>query len=226
VSSADALESFPSNWQPITDVVARLRQSLGGQSVAEHDVNDALTTGDLHCLYRYPTDYGLWKHQRVSFLCWSGHKLHYWSDGAVTAHLRHAADRPLVPRSAFDITRRRIPNGGARFPLPESIAIGAIGMRIRGVFYGWGPDLHRLWPAIFPPTDPRKDEGADDESDVDRLDAWLAELYANNEWRFLTAKEVHRDITARAKELTKKRGKLVPGLSYTVVRQGLKERRK
>jgi hypothetical protein len=64
------------------------------------------------------------------------------------------------------------------------------------------------------------------ESDVDRLNAWLAELYAHDEWQFLPATTVHRDITARAQELTIRSGKRVPGLSYTAVREGLKEKRK
>jgi predicted RNA polymerase sigma factor len=76
------------------------------------------------------------------------------------------------------------------------------------------------------PADPREDEGADEESEVDRLDAWLAELYSHDEWLFLSATAVHQDITARARELTAKSGKQVPGLSYTTVREGLKEKRK
>ena len=227
MSPAAAPETFPLNdprWLPMTGVFARLSQPLGGRHVAEHDVNEALALGDLHCLYRYRMVNGLWERRLVSFLCWASHKLMCWGDGVITVRVRNIADGPPAPCSAL---RRDIHLGGAHFPLPGTIAIDT---RIRGVFHGWEPDLQRLWSRIFLPMDLRKDEEADEESDeesdVDRLDVWLAELYRHDEWLFLPATTVHRDITARAKQLTAKGGKQVPGLSYTAVREGLNEKRK
>jgi hypothetical protein len=149
VSPAAAPETFPLDdprWLPMTGVFARLSQPLGGRHVAEHDVNEALALGDLHCLYRYRMVNGLWERRLVSFLCWASQKLMCWGDGVITVRVRNVADGPPAPCSAL---RRDIRSGGAHFPLPGTIAIDT---RIPGVFHGWGPDLQRLWAAVFVPV--------------------------------------------------------------------------
>jgi hypothetical protein len=212
VSPASTLETLPLDdprWQPMTGVFVQLSQPLGGRHVAEHDINEALALGDLHCLYRYRMVDGLWERRLVSFLCWASHKLMCWGDGVVTARFHNIAEGPPVPRSALDIARRDIHPGGAYFPLPGIIAIDT---RIRGVFYGWEPDLQRLWPTVFVPVQwPMKVETPKVEIETPKVEietaivesteietakpgsaiAWILTLHPND-WHLKTAGEIRQ----------------------------------
>ena len=205
-----------SHWVPMAEIFARLRSHLGGQGPTEHDLSIVLAENRLHCLNRYRTPQGVWERKLVSLLSWLGREVQYWTSGKFTTRRQQNWLCPKSwanPRLSFHLCDRGMGLNQSGFG--------------DGILYAWLPDLERLWPAVFAPqTEPHKDEEPDEEPESDRLGIWLNELYANNEWRFLTAKEVYRDIMAQAKELTKRRGKRVPGLSYTVVRQGLNERRK
>jgi len=198
VSPADAPESLPLDdprWLPMTDVSARLRQPLGGRHVAEHDINEALALGDLHCLCRYRTAYGAWGRQLVSFLCWDGHILHIWADGVMTIHPRRTAG-PLTPRSATN-GHQNNRRAGAFFPLPEISGVG--------IFYGWEPDLERRWPRVFPPAIPQSDnrpvEQEPSSSKPGSADAWIDKLHPND-WQLFTAGKIHQEAATHGCILT------------------------
>jgi hypothetical protein len=78
---------------------------------------------DLHCLSRYRTGRGKWERQLLSCLCWAGHRLSSWSDGAL-----------------FPVKRP-----GSKFTQP--------GLTRGAILYGWLPDLERIWPTVFPPAE-------------------------------------------------------------------------
>jgi hypothetical protein len=119
-------------WRPIEEVYDRLCPLIGNRHLVAQDLTKVQATGDVRTMRRWLLRRfrrGGWSDRRPCdhrlWLVWF--ELSSWSDGLLVVYrLRGAA------RGGFHQVRR-----------------------LRGyAFYCWGPDLARIWPAVFASTPP------------------------------------------------------------------------
>jgi hypothetical protein len=182
-----------SRWAPLDDLHAPLIPRTGNRELAALDLTKLLATPPPHGVRSMRRYFGLYRDRSRPELEWELLEFSFWEEHVLSGWSDGLCIRHIRSRQA----------------------LRAVG------FYGWKPDFEKIYPTE--PAQPGErqltPQVREGQPKTGSADVWIDFLFPDDEWRLLTATQIHDAIARHAKD---KGWKTFP--SYSAVAAALSKR--